>query len=120
MQKRKSETPPAELLDRAFDSGEEQRHEKSLRGRKRKLCRGKVPFKRGTANEDQWNANDQKGIPSRAAAPEQHPSEVASQACETTVAGNKNERRDCGRVHGQKEERMVAGDLAKYRFHRFR
>ncbi len=120
LQKRKCETSPAELLDRAFDDGKNQRHEQSLKGRKWERFREKVPSKRRTANEDQWNANDQKNIPGRAAAPEQHSPEEAPQACEATGAGNKSQPRDCRRVHGQEEERMVAGEMAEHITHSFR
>lgn len=112
LQKRKCQTPPAEFLDRALYGGEDQRHKQSLKGRKWKWFREQVPPNRGTANEDQRNTNDQEGIPGRAATPEQRPPEKTAQTCEATVTGNKSERRDCRRVHGQEEERVVAGELA--------
>ncbi len=120
LQKRKCKPPPAELLDRPFNGREAQRHEQCLKGRKWERFREKVPSKRGSANEDQRNANDQKSIPSCAASPEQSPSEEAPQTGDAAVAGNKRERRDCRCVHGQEEERMVAGELAKRWPHKFR
>ena len=120
LQKRKRETSPAELLDRTFDGGKHQRHKQSLKGRKWKRFREKVPSECGTGDEDQGNADHQKGIPGRAAAPLQCPFEKEPQPCGAAVDGNKGERCDCRCVHGQEEERMVAGELAEDRGHRFR
>jgi len=120
LEKRKCETPPAELLDRAFDGGQNQCDEQSPEGRKWKRFRAQVSSNCGTDNEDQRNANDQKSIPGHAAAPEQCPSEEAPHTCEATVVDNKNERRNCRGVYGQKKERMVTGELAKKRSHPLR